>query len=219
MEISPLSTTPSPFAGIFGPEDSESSPPLLPKVSAEVGGLVSFGLAMAVVAHSASKRASVIQAKEKASPKVVGFDTNSSRFGREIEDIYKSTDQGILKDVKLLKQITDASRGVVSAFVQRSTNSKGQFVDIADKEKLRVLFQLLGDYLKLGVSDNELGAFKQALEAIPTTTAIQSAMVVVDKLLERQKANNERKFPEIVALVLWGTDNIKTYGESLGQVL
>ncbi|KAK7401118.1 hypothetical protein VNO78_12433 [Psophocarpus tetragonolobus] len=97
----------------------------------------------------------------------------------------------------------------------------------ADREKLRTVFEFLGACLKLIVADNELGSLKQALEgkyvepgpggdpirnpkvlptcknihtldpqAIPTTAAMQS-----------------------VALVLWGTDNIKTCGESLAQVL
>ncbi|TKY53357.1 Magnesium-chelatase subunit ChlH [Spatholobus suberectus] len=48
---------------------------------------------------------------------------------------------------------------------------------------------------------------------------MQSAKIVVDRLIERQKADNGGKYPETVALVLWGTDNIKTYGESLAQVL
>ncbi|CAM8962292.1 unnamed protein product [Rhodiola kirilowii] len=197
--------------------------------------------------------------------------------GRRIEDIYRGSDKGILKDVELLKQITETSRGAVSAFVERSTNDKGQVVDVAyklssilgfginepwvqylsntkfyraDREKLRILFEFLGDCLKLIVADNELGSLKQALEgkyvepgpggdpirnpkvlptgknihaldpqAIPTTAAMQSAMIVVDRLLERQKADNGGKYPETVALVLWGTDNIKTYGESLAQVL
>lgn len=55
-------------------------------------------------------------------------------------------------------------------------------------------------------------------QAIPTSAALQSAKVVVDRLLERQKVENGGKYPETVALVLWGTDNIKTYGESLAQV-
>lgn len=197
--------------------------------------------------------------------------------GREIEDIYRSSDKGTLKDVELLKQITEASRGAITAFVERTTNEKGQVVNVndrltsilgfglnepwvqhlsntkfyrADREKLRVLFEFLKDCLKLIVADNELGSLKQALEgkyvepgpggdpirnpkvlptgknihaldpqSIPTTAAMQSAMIVVDRLLERQKADNGGKYPETVALVLWGTDNIKTYGESLGQVL
>ena len=42
--------------------------------------------------------------------------------------------------------------------------------------------------------------------------------VVVERLLERQRAENAGKYPETIAVVLWGTDNIKTYGESLAQV-
>ncbi|GFP92226.1 magnesium-chelatase subunit chlh chloroplastic [Phtheirospermum japonicum] len=197
--------------------------------------------------------------------------------GREIEDVYRGSDKGILKDVELLRQITEASRGAIMSFVEQSTNDKGQVVNVSDKltsilgfainepwikylsntkfyradrEKLRVLFQFLGECLKLIVADNELGSLKQALEgkyvepgpggdpirnpkvlptgknihaldpqSIPTTAAMQSAKVVVDRLIERQKIDNGGKYPETVALVLWGTDNIKTYGESLGQVL
>ena len=46
-----------------------------------------------------------------------------------------------------------------------------------------------------------------------------SSKNMVDRLIERQKAENGGKYPETIALVLWGTDNIKTYGESLAQVL
>ncbi|GAV75209.1 CobN-Mg_chel domain-containing protein/DUF3479 domain-containing protein [Cephalotus follicularis] len=196
--------------------------------------------------------------------------------GRNMEDVYRGSDKGILKDVELLRQITEASRGSVSAFVEKTANNKGQVVDVADKltsilgfginepwvqylsntkfyradrNKLRPLFQFLGDCLKLIVADNELGSLKQALEgkfvepgpggdpirnpkvlptgknihaldpqSIPTTAAMQSAITVVDRLIERQKADNGGKYPETVALVLWGTDNIKTYGESLAQV-
>ncbi|ELR98632.1 magnesium chelatase subunit H [Gloeocapsa sp. PCC 73106] len=56
-------------------------------------------------------------------------------------------------------------------------------------------------------------------QSIPTSAAIQSAKVVVDRLLERQKQENGGKYPETIASVLWGTDNIKTYGESLAQIL
>ncbi|KAF2307937.1 hypothetical protein GH714_033470 [Hevea brasiliensis] len=197
--------------------------------------------------------------------------------GRDIEEVYRGSDKGILKDVELLRQITEASCGAISAFVEQTTNKKGQVVDVADRlssilgfcvnelwiqylsntkfyradrEKLRTLFQFLGKCLKLVVADNELGSLKQALEgkyvepgpggdpirnpkvlptgknihaldpqAIPTTAAMLSAKVVVDTLIERQKADNGGKYPETIALVLWGTDNIKAYGESLAQVL
>nr|CAB3486400.1 unnamed protein product [Digitaria exilis] len=201
----------------------------------------------------------------------------AATVGRDIEDVYRGNDKGILADVELLRQITEASRGAITAFVEKTTNSKGQVVNVtnnlsailgfglsepwvqylsktkfirADREKLRVLFGFLGECLKLVVQDNELGSLKLALEgsyvepgpggdpirnpkvlptgknihaldpqAIPTAAALKSAKIVVDRLLERQKADNGGKYPETVALVLWGTDNIKTYGESLAQVL
>lgn len=37
--------------------------------------------------------------------------------------------------------------------------------------------------------------------------------------MERERRNNGGSYPETIALVLWGTDNIKTYGESLAQVM
>merc|ERR1719174_3608196 len=56
-------------------------------------------------------------------------------------------------------------------------------------------------------------------QAIPTTAACDCARTVVDRLLDRQKQDNGGEYPESIAFVLWGTDNIKTYGESLAQVL
>lgn len=53
--------------------------------------------------------------------------------GRNIEDIYIGNDQGILRDVELLRQITEASHGAISAFVERTTNNKGQVVDVPNK--------------------------------------------------------------------------------------
>ena len=57
--------------------------------------------------------------------------------------------------------------------------------------------------------------------AIPTSAAMDWAKGVVDLLLDRQKKESEdgETYPNSVAFVLWGTDNIKTYGESLAQVL
>jgi hypothetical protein len=44
--------------------------------------------------------------------------------------------------------------------------------------------------------------------------ALKSAALIVERLLDREKVNNGGKYPESIALVLWGTDNIKTYGEA-----
>ena len=51
-------------------------------------------------------------------------------------------------------------------------------------------------------------------QSIPTSAAVQSAKIVVDRLIARQRAENDGAYPETIATVLWGTDNIKTYGES-----
>eukprot|EP00955_Chlamydomonas_euryale_P001090 12527-Chlamydomonas_euryale.AAC.4 len=56
-------------------------------------------------------------------------------------------------------------------------------------------------------------------QSIPTVAAIKSAAVVVERLIDRERTLNGGKYPETIALVLWGTDNIKTYGESLAQVM
>lgn len=56
-------------------------------------------------------------------------------------------------------------------------------------------------------------------QSIPTQAALKSARLVVDRLLDRERDNNGGQYPETIALVLWGTDNIKTYGESLAQVM
>merc|ERR1719253_1216692 len=54
-------------------------------------------------------------------------------------------------------------------------------------------------------------------QSIPTKAAVDTAFVVVNRLLENMEKQGET--PESIAFTLWGTDNIKTYGESLAQVL
>merc|ERR1719201_2781914 len=112
--------------------------------------------------------------------------------------------------------------------------------DVADDE-LGPLFSYCEFCLKQVVADNEMGALLEgpngdpirnplvlptgknmhALDpqAIPTTAACDCAKIVVDRLLDRQMRDNGGEYPESIAFVLWGTDNIKTYGESLAQVL
>jgi magnesium chelatase subunit H len=118
-----------------------------------------------------------------------------------------------------------------------------------DVEAIKPLFEYLEFCLKQVCADNELGALLKSLEgeyilpgpggdpirnpdvlptgknihaldpqSIPTVAAVKSAKIVVDRLLERQRAETG-KYPETIASVLWGTDNIKTYGESLAQIM
>ncbi|CAJ1405427.1 unnamed protein product [Effrenium voratum] len=55
--------------------------------------------------------------------------------------------------------------------------------------------------------------------SIPTKAACDVALVVVERLLDSLKEQQGGELPESIAFTLWGTDNIKTYGESLAQVL
>jgi magnesium chelatase subunit H len=196
-------------------------------------------------------------------------------IGRDLDQIYQSSDLGVLADVELLQSITQATRAAVAALVQAQADAEGRVSLVSklnffnmgrkepwleslqqsgygnvDTEQLTPLVEYLEFCLKQVVADNELGALLQALEgeyilpgpggdpirnpdvlptgknihaldpqAIPTAAAVKSAKVVVDRLLARQKAENNGAWPETIAMVLWGTDNIKTYGESLAQIL
>lgn len=53
---------------------------------------------------------------------------------------------------------------------------------------------------------------------IPTTAAMLDGVQQAARLLERHTAAGNR-YPESVALVLWGTDNLKTGGSPIGQAL
>ncbi|MGF1490176.1 MAG: magnesium chelatase subunit H [Prochloraceae cyanobacterium] len=199
----------------------------------------------------------------------------ANSIDRNIEEIYRNNDKGILEDVELLQKITQATRSAVSALVKAQVDSNGRmsaisklnFLNIGkkapwvealhqlgyekvDREALKPLFEYLEYCLEQVCADNELGGLLKGLEgeyvlpgpggdpirnpdvlptgknihaldpqSIPTTAAVQSAKIVVDRLLKRQMEENGGKYPETIACVLWGTDNIKTYGESLAQIM
>ena len=196
-------------------------------------------------------------------------------IGRDIDDIYKKSDQGFLEDVELLQHITVATRNAVSSLVKAQADAEGRVSFVSrlnffnmgkkqpwmealqeagypkvDPEAIKPLFEYLEFCLQQVCADNELGALLKALQgeyilpgpggdpirnpdvlptgknihaldpqSIPTTAAIQSAKIVVDRLLARNRSENNGKWPETIACVLWGTDNIKTYGESLAQIM
>jgi len=53
---------------------------------------------------------------------------------------------------------------------------------------------------------------------VPSATAFARSEAIVNQLLNRYKKENGR-YPEAMALVLWGLDNIKTQGEGVAQAL
>ncbi len=100
---------------------------------------------------------------------------------------------------------------------------------VADNELGALLLALEGEYILPGPGGDPIrnpdvlptGKNIHALDpqSIPTAAAVKSAKIVVDRLLARQVADSGGNYPETIACVLWGTDNIKTYGESLAQIL
>ena len=194
---------------------------------------------------------------------------------RDLEEIYRNSDKGVLKDVELLQNMTLAVRAAVSALVKAQTDAEGRvslisklnFFNMGKKEpwvealhqagytnvdtdSIKKLFEYLEFCLEQVCADKELAGLLRGLEgeyilpgpggdpirnpdvlptgknihaldpqSIPTQAAVQSAKVVVDRLLARNMAENDGNYPETIACVLWGTDNIKTYGESLAQIM
>jgi magnesium chelatase subunit H len=100
---------------------------------------------------------------------------------------------------------------------------------VADNELGGLLEALKGKYILPGPGGDPIrnpevlptGKNMHALDpqSIPTQAAIDVATTVVNRLIEKLKDQKDGKYPETVAFTLWGTDNIKTYGESLAQVL
>jgi magnesium chelatase subunit H len=206
----------------------------------------------------------------------------AASIGRDINDVYRGNNRGVLTDVELNDKITDAARAAVRALVMQSTDSNGRVKEVksvfdevgsffgsmlgqkkpwtqaiikagfpkVNEERLAPLITYLEFCLKQIVANNELGGIMELLNgqflmpapggdpirnpdvlptgrnmhaldpsAIPTNAAVEVAQDVVNKLLDKLKAENGGNYPETIAFTLWGTDNIKTYGESLAQVL
>merc|ERR1712160_51372 len=206
----------------------------------------------------------------------------AASIGRDINDVYRGNNAGVLAEVELNDKITEASRAAVRALVEQSTDSDGRVKDVANmfdeignffgslaqqkkpwtkaiiaagfpdvnEDAMAPVFKYLEFCLKQVVAENELGGIMTLLNgqflmpapggdpirnpdvlptgrnmhaldpsAIPTQAAVEISERVVEKLLEKLKEKNDGKFPETIAFTLWGTDNIKTYGESLAQVL
>ena len=55
--------------------------------------------------------------------------------------------------------------------------------------------------------------------AIPIQVDVEVSEDVVRNVLEKLKDDNDGEFPESIVFALWGTNIIRTQGESLAQVL
>jgi len=206
----------------------------------------------------------------------------ASSIERDINEIYRGNNVGVLEDVELNDKVTNASRAAVSALVNQSTDANGRVKEVknvfdemgdalgamfgrkqpwtqaiidagfpdVNEERLAPVIKYLQFCLKQVVANNELGGIMELLNgdflmpapggdpirnpdvlptgrnmhaldpsSIPTTAAVEVSESVVRKLLEKLSDENGGQYPESIAFTLWGTDNIKTYGESLAQVL
>jgi magnesium chelatase subunit H len=100
---------------------------------------------------------------------------------------------------------------------------------VMDNEVSAMIRGLAGKYIEPGPGGDPIrnpavlptGKNIHALDpqSIPTQAALKNAKVIVDRLIQRQAEASGGMYPESIAVVLWGTDNIKTYGESLAQVM
>jgi magnesium chelatase subunit H len=206
----------------------------------------------------------------------------AASIGRDINDIYRGNNKGVLSEVELNDKITLAARAAVRALVNQSTDSNGRVKEVksavdeignffgglmgqkkpwtqaiinagfpkVNEERLVPLVGYLEFCLKQIVANNELAGIMELLNgqflmpapggdpirnpdvlptgrnmhaldpsSIPTAAAVEVSEQVVGKLLEKLFQDNGGAYPESIAFTLWGTDNIKTYGESLAQVL
>jgi magnesium chelatase subunit H len=55
-------------------------------------------------------------------------------------------------------------------------------------------------------------------QSLPTSAALDSGKTVVDRLLEQQRKDNNGTWPETVSVMMWGSDCLKTSGESIAEI-
>lgn len=55
-------------------------------------------------------------------------------------------------------------------------------------------------------------------QSLPTSAALDSGKIVVDRLLEQQQLVSDGKYPETVSVMMWGSDCLKTSGESIAEI-
>jgi magnesium chelatase subunit H len=200
-------------------------------------------------------------------------------IGRDIDELYISSDSGVLEDVDLLQRITEACRAAVRAVVQNSVNMEGRVEAVVAFDLGALLKKVTGVKSPIGAAileagfanvddaalvpcvkymefcleqvcaDNELGALISALggqfiepgpggdpvrnplvlptgknihaldpQSLPTSAAMDSGKTVVDRLLDQQRADNAGAWPETVSVMMWGSDCLKTSGESIAEI-
>jgi magnesium chelatase subunit H len=222
------------IAGIDRPEDKIKS---LPRVIAEsIGRDIEelYRSANAGKLDDVALLQKITEAQRASVRALVGRSTDSSGRVKEV--------------MPLLKQGINFMTALTGGTPWKKSLAESGFPNVSE-DTIGPLFDYLDFCLRQIVADNEVGALVEALDgkfilpgpggdpirnpdvlptgknmhgldpqSIPTAAAIDVARVIADRLLERMKQDTGA-YPQSIAFTLWGTDNIKTYGESLGQVL
>lgn len=78
-----------------------------------------------------------------------------------------------------------------------------------------------GDVLRDGISVLPTGSNIHALDPyrLPSPAAFTTGRAIAERVIQTHMDANDGQYPETMAVPLWGLDNIKTKGESVGIVL
>merc|ERR1719387_244317 len=176
----------------------------------------------------------ITQGTRAAVRALVQESTDSQGRVKEVQNVMEKALGGMFGQAPYRKAL--ASAGFVKASEDKMLEPLFEYLEfclrqvVADNELGALVDALDGQYIEPGPGGDPIrnpgvlptGKNMHALDpqSIPTTAAVECANRVVEKLLERLEKDSETgEYPESIAFTLWGTDNIKTYGESLAQVL
>ena len=118
---------------------------------------------------------------------------------REVEELKKATE--------VLKKLLDTGNELDN--VVRGLN--GEFIEALPG----------GDVLRDGISVLPTGSNIHALDPyrLPSPSAYLTGRAIAERVIEAHRNANDGNYPETIAVPLWGLDNIKTKGESVGIAL
>ncbi len=122
---------------------------------------------------------------------------NASVNTEFVEPVFKLLSQ-VSTELKSNQEIDSVIRGLRGEFIE-----PGPGADIVQNPQI----------LPTGRNTHAINPY-----SVPSAVASARSEVVATKLLERYREENGR-YPQSMALVLWGLDNIKTQGEGVAQAL
>ncbi|PXF43309.1 Magnesium-chelatase subunit ChlH, chloroplastic [Gracilariopsis chorda] len=92
------------------------------------------------------------ETETKSLPRVIAESIN-----RDIDEIYKNSDRGVLEDVDMLQKITEASRAAVRALVENSVNADGRIETVSAINLGAFIGKMMGIKSPMGEALKEKG--------------------------------------------------------------